>query len=256
MSLRMVHNNLAHTATLVASSTAGLLAAANMLSNYKSEVWRSTATTATLTLDWATAQQVSMAALMFCNLTTTATVRVRGYALPGDDTPVFDTGNVLACQAATQWAIYATVWFAACSVRQVVINITDTANTSGCIQVGRLLVGAYWQPEYGAEYGASVGVRDSATTERNLAGDRLPTLGHKHRVLTFSMSAMQEADRAACYEMLAGIGVTAPVFVSVFAQSGTPHLEASHAVFGTVQQTAIAIPYFKRYSVPLSIEEI
>jgi|APAra7269096714_1048519.scaffolds.fasta_scaffold00313_9 hypothetical protein len=74
--LRIVHDNASCRATITASSTAGALAAANLQVDDKSSVWRATGTTARLTLTWQAAEEIGAAALI-CNLSPTATMRVR-----------------------------------------------------------------------------------------------------------------------------------------------------------------------------------
>jgi hypothetical protein len=75
--LRVVADNVAERATVAASTTAGVLAAANLLTTAKSEVWRATGTSARLGLAWAAAETFQAVALPFCNLSPTATMRVR-----------------------------------------------------------------------------------------------------------------------------------------------------------------------------------
>lgn len=52
--IRFIHDFASDSATLTASTTAGSLAPANMQRNEKAAVWRSTATTATITAIWPT----------------------------------------------------------------------------------------------------------------------------------------------------------------------------------------------------------
>ena len=78
--LRVLNVNLADSSTVVASVTAGSLAASNLLTNIKSQVWRSTGTSATLTASWTVAKTFNCVILPFTNFTNAATMRVRGYA--------------------------------------------------------------------------------------------------------------------------------------------------------------------------------
>src|SRR5687767_14928297 len=92
--LRIVTENIATSATLSTSTTAGILVANNMKTNVKSQVWRATTTSGTITATWASPQQVACVALPFCNLTSTATIRVQGTLSGG---AVFDTTALPAC---------------------------------------------------------------------------------------------------------------------------------------------------------------
>lgn len=75
--LRIVSDNAADRSSLSASSVAGSLAAANLLTDKKSDVWRATGVRAALRAAWSAAEQVQCVATPFCNLSPTATMRVR-----------------------------------------------------------------------------------------------------------------------------------------------------------------------------------
>src|SRR5438874_12331165 len=95
--IRVIYNNAADRATLTADTTAGSLAVTNLLSDIKSAVWRATKTSGTITATWTKAEPIGGVILPFCNLSSEALVRVRGYANVNDTTPLFDTGNIQAC---------------------------------------------------------------------------------------------------------------------------------------------------------------
>jgi len=76
--LRIVSDNaIARAASLVASTTAGGLAAANLASDKKSSVHRAAGMAVTYTATWAEAEPIGCVALPFCNLSPTAQWRVR-----------------------------------------------------------------------------------------------------------------------------------------------------------------------------------
>ena len=77
--IRILNNNAADRATLSASTTAGSLVVANLKTDYKSDVYRSTGTTATITATWTSNETIGVVVLPFCNLTATATIRVKLY---------------------------------------------------------------------------------------------------------------------------------------------------------------------------------
>ena len=80
--LRIIDTNTADISlTLTASTTAGALAASNLLTDIKSQVWRSTATSARLTLTWTDLRLINAVILPQTNFTNTATMRIRGYSL-------------------------------------------------------------------------------------------------------------------------------------------------------------------------------
>jgi len=74
--LRIIADNAADRATLTASSTAGVLAATNLVTDKKSDVWRAIGKTERLTLAWAVAEAIACVALLG-NFSPTTTMRVR-----------------------------------------------------------------------------------------------------------------------------------------------------------------------------------
>jgi hypothetical protein len=75
--MRIVSDNAVDRATLTASSTAGILAVTNLQTDTKSDVWRAVGLAATISALWASPENVQAVALPFCNLSPTATMRVR-----------------------------------------------------------------------------------------------------------------------------------------------------------------------------------
>lgn len=77
--LRIVSDNAIDRATLTSSSSASaLMSTSNLKSDRKSNVWRSVlGTTAWLAATWPSLEPISAVALPFCNLSPTATMRVR-----------------------------------------------------------------------------------------------------------------------------------------------------------------------------------
>lgn len=76
--LRIVSDNaIARAVSLVASTTAGGLVAANLASDKKSSVHRAAGMAVTYTATWAEAEPIGCVALPFCNLSPTAQMRVR-----------------------------------------------------------------------------------------------------------------------------------------------------------------------------------
>lgn len=274
--LRIVSDNAADRATsLVASSSAGTLAASNLQLAIKSRVWRATATSATLTVTWAVAEPVSCVALPFCNLSPAATIRVRGYSDTGGVTLVLDTGVVPACPAAAVtlrgWGAmssganaygygggaYARVWFGQVNVRRLVVDLADSGNAAGYIEASRLVVGAYWSPTYNADSGAALTLQDQSKHYRTDAGDLMTDIGTRNRKLSLNLLCMPSADRATFANILRAIGMANPLFFSLFPQNVDAEMERDHQIYGKVSQmSAITLTQLGAYSSQLEIEEI
>lgn len=273
--IRIIYNNAIDRANLSASSAAGSLVASNMAMDIKSAVWRSLATSETITATWGAGEVVSGVILPFCNLTTNATIRVRGYANVDDTGTVLDTGAVVACPASQPglWGwnasmgvnafaygggTYARVWLATpVTVKKLVIDIADAGNTAGYLEVSRLVVGQHWEPKIGAEQGATLTVVDTGKHYRTDGGDLMTDTGTKYRKQSFSLPSLDESDRAKMWDILWGNGMARPLFISMYPNNADSQLEQTHQLYGKLVSTPIMnTPYFNRHSATIDIEEV
>ncbi len=223
--LRIVNDNAANSSTISASSTAGSLAASNLLTDVKAEVWRSTGTSASLTLTWTNTKAIACVALPFSNLSATATMNVKVYTNAADGSPASQTGAVLCSAGATSTnpgvnqlafggGTYACVWFSPRSCKKVVIDIVDTGNSLGYIEAARVVVGNYWTPEFNAEYDAQIGFEDRSISTRTDAGDLYTERGTMNKTLSFDMQFLSTTDRNQVWNIMRSNGTFSPVFVS------------------------------------------
>jgi len=272
--LRLLYNNAADRSTVTASSTAGSLVASNLLTDRKSDTWRATGTSATLTVTFTATEIVSMFAMPFCNLTSAATFRIKCYTNVADVTPVLDTGVVYAAPSSPlgmwEWgnvplgvnaysyggASYGVAYFAANPIRKMTIDIVDTTNPSGYIEGSRIVAGTYFMPERNAEYGAKWTVVDTSKSERNDSSDLITDLGSRSKKISFDLANMTASDRSAVMNILRGNGLARPVFLSIFPQDSDSSIEQSYQVYGKLsQQSVIGMPYYGAYDTTIEIEE-
>jgi hypothetical protein len=272
--LRIIYDNVIDSALLSASSAASGLPATNLQRDAKGLVWRSTSTTATLTATWSTAQTLSGVVLPFCNLSASATIRVRVYTNTGDTTPVRDTGIVSARAYAPEdiWGgaaptsvnsysfgggSYARCWFQPAVGRKLEITLTDSSNPSGYLEAGRLVVGAYWSPAYNTNFGVSIGYGDTSTQTRTESGNLVTTVKPIYRTLNFDLQWLTETDRVRMLSILRGNGLRKPLFVSVFPEDADVSKEQNYQLYGKMPGlNAITHPLYTVYSTSVSLEEI
>lgn len=270
--LRVVYNNAVDRAALTANAGVGTLVAANLLTDIKSEVWRTAGTSATVTLTWTNAEVVGVAALPFCSLSQTATIRVRGYTNTGDTTPVVDTGVVLAAPAgigAWEWgttalgvnsyayagAAYAVAWFAQTSVKKIVIDLVDTA--ASYIEAARVVVGPYWTPANNADYGVQLTMNDLSKHERSDAGDLRTERGAMFKKVSLDLSLMPAEDRNVIWNISRINGMSKPLFFSLSPQSSDAVEEQTFNLYGKLsQQSSIRYQFVNQYSTAIELEEI
>lgn len=272
--IRILSNNAADRATLSASSTAGSLVVSNLLTDYKSEVYRSVGTTTTITATWVISEIISAVVLPFCNLTANATIRVKLYTNTGDASPAYDSGNVLAGGGFTtnvwDWgntplgvnafsflgAPYGRCYTTPTSCRKMEVIIIDAANPSGYVEAARLVCGAYYNPVNDAELDAKVEYPDHSINTRSDASDLITERGTRTKKLSFSLQNMTPADRNAIISVFKSNGVRRPMFVSLFSNDGDITNEQTYQIYGKMtQQNAITIAYWNAYATSIEIEE-
>ena len=280
--LRIIHDNAADRAVLTATSQAGALGPANLQRDSKSAVLRATGTTQTITATWPTQEAVACVALIFTNMTSSARMRVRGYATPGGEL-VLDTGSIFPCPTAPHgsfpwgvlplgWNAYKSggvntwargggadgvAWFPPVRVRQLVIEVSAPQSPEGYLEISRLVAGNYWSPEYNAEYGASLLPHDSTENYRTGAGELKSAVGTMHDGISINVAHLTPMDRARLMRILRENGKGKAMLFSLFPENPDPLLEQDHMLYGKASNIeAVAMPYFETYSAPLQIEGI
>lgn len=306
--LRVIYQNLVDlsSTTITASSTASAnTPASNMAANTKSLVWRSGSVTtppdsisglytakANIVLSLVSSN-IGGVVLPFCNLSSQATIRVRGYTgtaptLGGTvDSPTitatgtikFDTGFIAACpyQVLSLWnwgtlplgvnnysyggSTYGRVWVplasqSACT--SLSIEILDIANQSPYIEVSRLVVGSYWSPKYNTSYGLSSNTKDLSTHERTESGDLITNIGTRFRTLRFDLNWLTSSDRLEFNRIVKGNGMPKPLLISLFPDNSTDYdKEQAHQIYGKLSQFSdIVNPVLDFYSTNIDIEEM
>ena len=273
--LRILYDNAADRALLAASSRAGALGPANLQREGKDDVLRSIGLGLTITATWPTPEIIGCVALPFCNLTPTATIRVRGYVEPGDSVPDFDTGAVPACEYASlgRWdwgamwlgvnafsyggGTYARCWLRMVSIKKLVIELADPDNPAGYIEAARLVTGPYWSPEQNASYGAGVTSVDTSVQNRNGAGGQTVERGAVYRKLSLALDHMTPLDRAEVWRIVRGNGLSRPLLVSLYPDNEDGELEQAHQLYGRMaSNAAITTPYYQAYATNIEIEEM
>jgi hypothetical protein len=316
--LRIIYNNILDLPnTILASSTASAATpVSNLKLDSKSQVWRSQSTGVLNTAATGSIKTYTVRAnlvvnltptvvgqpvepaiiggvvLPFCNLSSVATIRVRGYtgvdAAPGasgTNTPVgvaggtekFDTGKISACPYQTfglwNWGsiplgvnsysygggTYARAWApvqVACN--SILIEIEDLENLNPYIEVSRIVAGSYWSPKYNTSFGLSTGSQDLSQHERSESGDLITNRGIRYRNMKFDLTWLPPADRLEFNRILRGNGLPRPLFISLFPDNSADYeKEQAHQIYGKLSQLSdITHPIFEMYSTSIDIEEI
>lgn len=165
------------TPTLAAGSWGSGTPLAYLLTRNRAERARSSdalATSTLLTVDWGSAQTARVLSICGHNLSSAATVRWKRGTTPSG-TDVYDSTALAAwgfspiVYDGDHWHV-SIVQPAATSARYERIEIIDTANPDGYVELARLFIGDVLEPEGDADMGARYADRDLGTKERTESG--------------------------------------------------------------------------------------
>lgn len=272
--LNVVSNNIGTSATLSASTEAGLLVVDNLKSTSKTLIWRSTGTTETVTATY-TQQNVGCVSLAVCNFTSTATMRIRIYTNSGDGSPAYDSGVLLCCEYTTIDKInfaggplnantfnygggtYATLFAPNTLSEKTVIDVVDTSNTNGYLEASSIVLGETWTPILNCNYGAALTFKDTTKNTRSDSGDMRTTKGGRYKSLTFALGLMSSVDRIALTEMFIRNGSSDNVYISIFPDSPDIQEKQVYQVYGIItKQAGVKRHKYSRDQSSMTIEEM
>lgn len=149
-------------------------------------------------------------------------------------------------------------WFPApVTATGIRIDIEDLNNLQGYIEVSRLVIGDYWEPEQGVEQGATITNVDTSKHFRTEAGSLITDVGTRHKKQSLPMPWINSADREVLWSILTGSGMSTPMFLSVHPNSSDFNLERMHQMYGKLVTTPImSTPYWDANSATLEFEEV
>lgn len=270
--LRIIYQNLTDSSnSLSASTTSGSLVVANLKTDRKGEIHRSTGTSVTFTCTWSSSQSISSVVIPACNLTSAATIQVRLYDAESAGTLLLDTGVLLACQGqnitstdagspitVTDFsrgiATKAAAWFNQVDlVRRIVIDIVDTSNPAGFIDTSRLIIGTYWSPKNNASYGAETSLVDSSDIVRTDSGGISVFRSCVYEKMNLNLEFMASDDRKALDKITRLTAGYKPILISLVPDGTDYNLIQETTIYGVRQLNAVAL-LEARWSSSISIE--
>lgn len=266
--LRIIHENKLNLFSIAASSEEPLLTTNNLYSSFKSDVWRSTSTTATLQLSSLSSTSISCVVLAFTNLTSTSTIRVRLFqevlgAL------LYDSGvtSVIPSDISSQGGVntfsrggggYAVVYTPKTTCKQIVIDITDSNNPSNYIEASFIIVGDYFSPSMPVSFGGlKAGYDDSTKQNRTETGDSIIDIGSLRKCIDIDLNLLTKDDMNSLWSILRKIGSASPIFISVTPDSEDKIEEYYLNIYGRISKLSmLSYSAYNQGGLPLSIEEI
>jgi hypothetical protein len=270
--LRVIYNNLADAATILASSTASGFSVDNLKNTQKTSVHRSAGATVTYTLTWSTAQSISCVALPATNLQAGDTISVEVYTstLETDTTALYQSPVLQACtgRVTTLYNKYTlptyvdfgfggatktSVWLPTTyQVKKVVITLTSTSVAQ--IDCARIICGTYWQSTRQVNNGIQLGYEDlseiTTTRSGNTYEDRKPI----SETMQFDLEYLPDADRKQLQTLMRSWGSSALIYYCVFPDNTNPELTQSYSIYGRSNSNSLQYQFFSYYNTNLDIK--
>lgn len=179
--IKFLYSNLVDaTSHLEASSEQTSLPASNVTHFWKTKVWRATGDTSEwIKFDFGSAQDFKVVCIVGHNFSSGATVKFQANATDSWGSPSVD--ETLTWNA----DIILYVWTATQSYRWVRITIADSANADGYVEIGRIFVGTFLEPERNFTIGWDREEVDPSLIEESADGAESVDIKTKYLLFTF-----------------------------------------------------------------------
>jgi hypothetical protein len=147
------------------------------------------------------------------------------------------------------------VWFSPVSIRSFEIIINDPSNVDDYLQIGRLIMGLSFSPEYNFSWGSKLEFVDRSIRTRTSAGGLRTRKQSRYRRLTLSLNWITDADRSRLSsEFRAANG--RDVLVSAFPDETGIRLSDYTLVAQIVDGTSFTHDFLDNYRLPLIFEDV
>lgn len=237
---------------------------ANLLHYLPGTIWQSTNLTgAYIQVDLGTARAIDRVGLLYTNLTSAATWRIRAAATTGALTsaPAYDSGTVPAWASASATGAkypHALLRMAAAETyRYWRIDLTDASNLAGKFRAGRLVLGKSWQPEFNPSYGMERGFTTPTVWQETDGGSLVRTATKQQRAIgTFNLEWLSEAEREGdLYALERDCGDAGEVLVELPGESES-YLH-NRLIYGKLDLgRPVALSFHDTYSARFSVEAL
>lgn len=254
-------------ATLTGGSWSATLTLANLKDRLTTKVARSTnalAASTTVSADLGSLRNLRLLALLGSNLSAAATARWQLYTDSGYTQLVHDTGALpvpwaaLDAEVLTNWRPdFYHVLPSTQSGRYLRVEIIDTANPAGYVEIGRALAMPAWQPTINLAYGNPLHYDHSATVvERALGGPRYAGRRRPLRSQTVQLDALSSAEaHQAILEMQRTLGRDGELFFVHDPDASDFYLRQRSFLATMDEANPLEQPYFANYASSLTLLE-
>ena len=141
------------------------------------------------------------------------------------------------------------------SARYITVEINDTANADGYVQIGRLFVGGALQPTYNPQYGLQDGLKDLSTVDAAESGAMWGNEKRRLRYTSFVLPYTTPTEAAYLHEMQRSLGTIGEVLYIPY--PADPGESQRWGYIGRMSELSpIDYPYYRVRSIALKLEEI
>lgn len=184
--------------------------------------------------------------------------------LVGDVGPVtmnansaINTENTTSTISTTPMAGYGGVKYVAVYYTQASPTTSFSITFSRAVNVSRFIIGNYWSPKYNTSYGISVGYSDSSVKDRLQSGDQYITVMPRNKVMQFDLQYLDESEKFTLFDILRGISVTKPIFISAFPSDTYQDKEQMYSIYGRLSTPPnMSYHTYTMYASSLQFDEV
>lgn len=268
--LRILYNNIADLASSITAATAVSVTMdhTKLLTEVKTEVFRSRGISATITYNWTTNQSINCVILPCTNLTSSATIRVKLY--DSVNTLIYDSTSVRAVLSDNlyngsltynvnlfSYGFYSKTahWMPTTqtTVRKMEIILTNTGSLAGYIDCSRVLAGVYWEPSYNIDNGLQLSILDESLTSRTNAGNLISDRGFIYDKIGFNYALIPDTDKVILSKIIKTVGTHKNFFVSIFPESSNGDEEHDFMIYGKRSNSPLTYKAFTFYDHSMEI---
>lgn len=207
--------------------------------------------------DLGSSKAVRVISLYKHNFTDIAQVKVTGSDNSDMSAPVYSGSFVTVPAALTGYQkVYTLVLSADTTARYWRIEISDTANPAGYVQLTRCLLMTGWQPTLNMSYGAGITPVTDTERERTLGGVDFFDQRDARRSCKFSMDYLSLTEALQQLDLQMSLGIHSEIFF-VYASDDTGQNLLRRSWLATLLElSAIEYPTYDRHSVAYEVMEI
>lgn len=122
--------------------------------------------------------------------------------------------------------------------RYILVDITDTGNPDGYVEIGRFMAGLPFTPKYNMGYGAAISFVDESTKTRSIGGALWCDVKTKHRRLALSFPFMTRNDALGrMYDLQNNLGTTGEL-LAIYDPAEPGGVRARRTLYGVQEDLA------------------